>query len=130
MTKKKFILFYFIFYFNFSQTHKNISLKLSSKFARFHQNWLDKETTKEQHAECDDWFLGKIYIEDDEKMLSDNENSNNSHNNEATKIKKEKNTTKEKTSKEKITSIRIIIDEANKAPYRPYCKYSISKVNL
>jgi hypothetical protein len=74
--------------------------------------------------------MGKIYeVDEDEKMLSDNEDNNNSHNNESTKIKKDKSSAKEKTRKESSGSIRIIVDDANKPPYRPYCKYSTSKTD-
>ncbi|XP_074602037.1 SIN3 transcription regulator family member A [Brevipalpus obovatus] len=125
------------------KTHKAVSRRLHRKFNRFHQEWLDKNTTREQKLNCEYWMLGHTLNsqEEDERGGPEKENEDVEMKDDPEGTSKEDskisstctpiNSSESSSNSEiKLTldpartkTQRIVIDKPDEAPYRTFCKY-------
>ncbi|RWS11975.1 paired amphipathic helix protein Sin3a-like protein [Dinothrombium tinctorium] len=101
--------------------HKQVSERLYTKFKEWHQKWLQLETRSEQQHDCEEWLLGRIYEEQREEESGKEAESNNA--------KKESDLSDKKQVKIKLKTVKIMINDSSKPPYRPYCKYKLQAVD-
>lgn len=132
-----------IFSLSLFQTHKAVSHRLHRKFNRFHQKWVDKNTTREQRLNCEYWLLGHILNsqEEDERGGPEKENEDVEMRDEPEGTSKEDSkisstctliNSSESSSNSEIKSTldpaktktkRVVIDKPDEAPYRTFCRY-------
>lgn len=112
------------------QTHKKVTSRLFKKFNRFHERWLEKNVEKPQRIACEDWLCGLVdgsvpeEDKDEDVEMKDVSNDDDSKSSTSKVRSSESNQDNVKsTDSTRIRTQRIVTDNPDETPYRPFCKY-------
>ena len=105
-----------MFFFLLFQSHQRVSRRLYNRFNVWHSKWLQEKALPEEIKSCDEWLMGLCYERerdlrdrDSDEMREDGggDSADSLSRNQCFKTR------------------RVRIDDPDRNPYRPFCKYKV-----
>lgn len=97
------------------QSHQRVSRRLHHRFNDWHMKWLQERALPEEIKSTDEWLMGLCY----ERDGSHGQCPDNSTKNESS----QDGDGGDSSTKKSFRTKRVRIDDPEKTPYRPFCKY-------
>ena len=101
----------------FLQSHQRVSRRLHHRFNDWHMKWLQEHALPEEIKSTDEWLMGLCY----ERDGSHGQCPDNSTKNEPSEDGGGDGGSS--STKKSFRTKRVRIDDPQKTPYRPFCKY-------